>query len=162
VNVTYFCIRCFEEITERVRSRRQQLTRGICKTCTLRILQLKFADREAVDMDSITLPVSNSKAERPAPPAGRKYCACGCGETLPSSAYQIHIRGHRKRMRDSATSSPNGNHLQNSILELQSEIRWREARQKEIEQEVGVNRQKLLLLRQALQGLEVIQGGQKQ
>ncbi len=110
---------------------------------------------------SITLPAPQSTTPRPAPPPGEKYCQCGCGEFLPLDSTFNYKRGHKKNMGVISLRAGLGgtDYLANSIAELRREISWREAHQKEIEQEVGTNRQKITLLRQSLQALQAIQGG---
>ena len=110
---------------------------------------------------SITLPAAKVTEPRQAPPPGEKWCACGCGETLPAQSSFGFKRGHRKR---SANPIPTlgrerTEHMDQAIMNIRREIAWREARQKEIEQEVGTNRQKVTLLRHALQSLQAIAGG---
>jgi hypothetical protein len=113
-------------------------------------------------MNSINImPLSNATiVERPAPPPGKKCCACGCGGFLPTTAKWNVFKGHGAFARKKAQEArPGSHHLAASITELLREIGWRERRQTELEQEVGVNRQKLVMLRQSLQALQAIQGG---
>lgn len=108
-------------------------------------------------MSAINIPPTKTPPARPAPPPGEKYCQCGCGETLPVSLQRNWRHGHKRRSGMKEVLAQD--HLAESIRNLQAEIRFREQRQKDIEQEVGTNRQKLTLLRQAVQSLQAIGGG---
>jgi predicted nucleic acid-binding Zn-ribbon protein len=70
---------------------------------------------------------------------------------------QNWMRGHRSKNKRVALTSVE-DHLAISVRELRSEIAQRENRQREIEQEIGTNRQKIVMLRQSLQALQAIQG----
>ena len=115
----------------------------------------------AMNSINIVVPLSDATiSERPAPPAGKKYCGCGCGGFLPIAAKWSVFKGHGPFARKKAQEpKPATDHLAASVAELRREIGWRERRQTELEQEVGVNRQKIVRLRQSLEALQAIQGG---
>lgn len=96
-------------------------------------------------------------------PPERKWCQCGCKETLPIDSHFNFLRQHRARMMNKGQSpapADGGSHLSNVLAELRKEILWRRNRQKYLEQEVGVNMQKIRMLEQSLTSLEAVQGGE--
>lgn len=157
---TYECYKCHEFVTDNRKESGPYSKLGLCIPCLHRIFRQMYGDEEEIVVSSVNL-VAGSPVTVDAPPAGKKWCACGCKGTLSAIAKWNYIRGHgphaQKNSADVLVSSDG--HLSAAIIEIQKEITWRETRQKQLEQEVGVNRQKIGLLRQALQSMRLIEGG---
>jgi len=107
---------------------------------------------------SITMPKGSRTDEvLPSPPAGRKWCWCGCKGTLAAESKRNHLRGHRPAAQKKIRAAASATRLPNLLKDARAEIQWREQRQRDLEKETGLNVQRIRVLREVVEKMESIQ-----
>lgn len=142
-------MKCKKLIEEEVYQPLKQ-SKGMCLPCAMNSVRLNLQDEDA--MTELAEKIESPQLD--SPPPGEKFCMCGCKGTLPADHAWSFLKGHKTTKAKAAASPVASTKLPDILKQLRDEINWRERRQRELEQEMGLNIQKIRLLRQTAQALE--------